>query len=96
MGDEQDRVPLSRSMFTILKSRSTSVAVNAAVARPYHDPASAATAFTISTSCWSAIDSPSASRSGLSVTPSDSKRRAPRGAFGAHPPSGQSEVADGT
>ena len=66
--------PRARSVSTIRNSRCTSDVASAAVGSSITiTRACAVSAFAISTSCWSAIESPRAGRSGSSRTPSWSK-----------------------
>ena len=77
-------LPRARSVSTMPNSRSTSCVVSAAVGSSITiTRAFVVSAFAISTSCWSAIESPRASRSGSSRTPSWSKTR---GRLAPHPP----------
>ena len=67
-------LPRARSVSTMRNKRSTSVLASAAVGSSITiTRAFAVNAFAISTSCWSAIESPRARRSGSSRTPSCSK-----------------------
>ncbi len=64
-------LPRARSVSTMRNSCSTSVVVSAAVGSSITiTRAFAVSAFAISTSCWSAIESPRARRSGSILTPS--------------------------
>ena len=64
-------MPRARNVSTMRNSRSTSVVVNAAVGSSITiTRAFVVNALAISTSCWSAIERPRASRSGSSLTPS--------------------------
>ena len=70
-------LPCARNVSTMPNSRSTSVLVSAAVGSSITiTRAFVVSAFAISTSCWSAIESPRASRSGSSRTPSCSNTAA--------------------
>ena len=70
-------LPRARSVSTMRNSRSTSVVVSAAVGSSITiTRAFVVSALAISTSCWSAIESPRASRSGSSRTPSCSNSAA--------------------
>ena len=70
-------LPCARSVSTMPKSRATSVFVRAAVGSSITiTRAFVVSALTISTSCWSAIERPRASRSGSSLTPSCSNTAA--------------------
>ena len=70
-------LPRARSVSTMPNSRSTSVVVSAAVGSSITiTRAFVVSAFAISTSCWSAIESPRASRSGSRRTPSCSNTAA--------------------
>ena len=77
-------LPRARSVSTMPKSRSTSVVVSAAVGSSITmTRAFVVSAFAISTSCWSAIESPRASRSGVEP---NAELLEHGGRLAAHPP----------